>query len=135
MSILISAKRHNWGQININTDWHKMSFDVTSDADLTIRLYRFQQVFTSKTKIDSKDFDEIVKLMESIIENQPQDRIDACDGEAWSITVYGKGRKKLYVRELGYTYGIDELERLEDILVSYMPDDLTEGSNVFLGPF
>ncbi len=135
MGIILTAKRHNWGFMNINTEWHNMSFDVTSDADLTVRIHRFQQMFVSKTKINSNDFEEIMHLIETIIESQPQDRVDACDGEAWSFTVYGKGRKKLFSRALGHTYGIDELERLEDILLLYVPDDLNEDSNVFLGPF
>ncbi len=135
MSIILTAKRHNWGLMNINTEWHNMSFDVTSDADLTVRVHRFQQVFVSKTKIDSNDFEEIMHLVETILENQPQERIDACDGEAWSFTVYGKGRNMLFSRALGHIYGIDELERMEDILLSHVPDDLNEDSNVFLGPF
>ncbi len=135
MGIILTAKRHNWGFMNINTEWHNMSFDVTSDADLTVRVQRFQQVFVSKTKIDSNDFEEIMHLVETIIEDQPQDSVNACDGEAWSFAVYGKGRKKLFSRALGYTYGIGELERLENIMLSYVPDDLNEDSNVFLGPF
>ena len=133
MSIIISAKRHNWGLMSINTKWHKMSFDVTSSAELTVRIYRFQQVFVSKTKVGSEDFEEITRLLELLLKNRPLKRIDGCDGEAWSFTVYDNNRKILFERELGYTSGIDELERLEAILISYISDDLNGSSNAFLG--
>lgn len=70
-------------------------------------------------KLEKYLFEEImINLEKAKLEDK---KVDACDGSAWSIVQYENG-KVSWIRETGYIYGIEPLEKIEKILNNLMKE-------------
>ena len=132
--LLLSAEEHNWSCIGPG-DWKTVSWRIYSDASYKIKI-AFQKSwddmpsflhdkrepnnYKTKTGVMEKEaFEKLNKLIKTPIWRDSSLRIDACDGEAWSIYYYSPTKEILNSSgKLGYIYGEEVLEKI----VSCLPE-------------
>ncbi len=122
MKKLLVASFQNCSEMR-KGEWEETDFLLFQNGDLKIKLFCGFSVLVGEisVRISENDFNKIRKIMEVIIKNPPDEKIEAYDGTAWEFEFYNTQGNVVYKREIGYTYGINNFERLQDILNSYAP--------------
>ena len=117
MNIFLKAEHHNWGLRNLQ-DWDKTVFELDYAGEMHVVVYYLTPAVDCVVKVSAEDMDKIITLLPK------EETVDirACDGSAWKLEAYGKDGKMIFQRKLGYTYGIESLEIIEKILISYIPE-------------
>ena len=118
MGIFLKAEHHSW-DLRTRYDWSSNEFELSYDGNLHIVVKYYDIVVDSVVKMQEDNLSEIMELIPS----KPIDeKVVACDGSAWEFTVFDDTGKIRFQRELGYIYGIEDLEKIAGILESYIPE-------------
>ncbi len=121
-NVLLYVENANWNEIHMGYDWEYTSFTLLKDGLLCIQVFYGNDIYKNTSEVEKTDFIYMKKLMRSILNNPPKERVDACDGDAWSFVFYNEKGRRIYKRDMDYTYGIEKFEKLQNKLESYIPD-------------
>lgn len=101
--------------------WQTAEYSMHYDGTLEItRTYSLSGEHTDVCHISEADFNSIMSLAQKVMDEKPYEDMDyskTMDGSTWGFTVYDMKGEATYIYG-GYTYGIDDLESIEDILIS-----------------
>ena len=89
-------------------------FELSWDGDLHI-IGTYLDCIMEVTESDMQDLRNLIDCVPSNIE-----KVSDCDGSAWIFTAYNDQGKQIYHHDIGCIYGIQELEKIAEILCSYL---------------
>lgn len=122
--LMFSANQFCWGLVDGSEDyWDSITFNVFFDG--TIRIhdeYNLSGIFTMETTISDDDYEDLYLFAANAAKtNEFADiNVDACDGDGWSFIFVEDGEQKYLYS--GYTYGVKELENIQEMLYAYVED-------------
>lgn len=123
--IMFKASHSNWGLVDGSSDfWNSDVITVYYDGTIHMASnYNLSgMVLDYETELSKEDFEALTEFLESnFVKGKSDEEIDACDGSAWGFTYYSPEGEVLH-KFFGYTYGITELEEIQSMLYSYMPE-------------
>ena len=122
-AIAFSADATNEGPFQWGEDyWRNTSYVLHFDGALEITdEYSLSGKTVTNKKMTQEDFDTIMSLLKTVMEEKPFDDIDysdTMDGTTWGFAIYAPTGAKTYIYG-GYTYGCTDLEKIQKILRSY----------------
>lgn len=122
-AIAFSADATNEGPFQWGSDyWRNTSYVLHFDGALEITdEYSLSGKTVTNKKMTQADFDTIMSLLQTVMEEKPFDDIDysdTMDGTTWGFVLYAPTGAKTYIYG-GYTYGCTDLESIQKILHSY----------------
>lgn len=122
-AIAFSADATNEGPFQWGSDyWRNTSYVLHFDGALEITdEYSLSGKIVTNKKMTQADFDTIMSLLQTVMEEKPFDDIDysdTMDGTTWGFVLYAPTGAKTYIYG-GYTYGCTDLESIQKILHSY----------------
>ena len=85
------------------------------------RTYAITGERTTTTSISETDFNTMMYLAEKVMREKPYEDMDyssTMDGTTSGFRIYDLDGEETFIYG-GYTYGIEDLESIEDIVVSY----------------
>lgn len=100
--------------------WQTTTYSVYYDGTLEItNTYSLSGERTEVCHISETDFNSIMSLAHKVMAEKPyedMDYSDTMDGSTWGFSIYDTNGEATYIYG-GYTNGIEDLERIEGILI------------------
>ena len=102
--------------------WQTSIYSIHYDGTMEItRTYAISGERTTTTRIREADFNTMMYLAEKVMREKPYEDMDyssTMDGTTSGFRLYDLDGEETFIYG-GYTYGIEDLESIEDIVVSY----------------
>lgn len=102
--------------------WQTSIYSIHYDGTMEItRTYAISGERTTTTRIREADFNTMMYLAEKVMREKPYEDMDyssTMDGTTSGFRIYDLDGEETFIYG-GYTYGIEDLESIEDIVVSY----------------
>lgn len=124
MSKKLDISRHNWGEMGPGS-WNNTKWEIFDDLSV-IKTDEYlddenprqnpNKKETSNYTIKQEGYDALmgnIALAKTINKD-----IDACDGEAWTFVEYNDNGTIKWMRETGYIYGLEPLEKISNYLLA-----------------
>ena len=112
---VLEIRNSNWGLIGPGS-WEERKWEIYDDMSVCYTIiYNSTEnnENTSDLKLSKDEFDRIISNIE--LAKNDSTIVKAYDGEAWEFVEYNNGIE-VWKRDMGYIYGISELETIVDIL-------------------
>ena len=119
MGVLLIAEHHNWG-LTRRGDWRRTEYELSDTGNLHIVMLYDVPRLDCHVQISEKDLSDIKEAI-SQYATEIDEKVDMCDGCAWSCKVFDENGSILFDRNVGYV-GSGPLEVITDVLWNSTPD-------------
>ena len=115
--VMFKASMHNCGENDLDEDyWQSTNYSVYYDGTIDItEVYNLRGEIGVKTTISDKEYEKIYAFASN---GKIDKEVDGVDGVSWDFHYFDlEGNHTLIYS--GYTYGIEEIEAVQEILMGY----------------
>lgn len=123
--VMLQADNSNYGLVDSYSDyWTDDSITVYYDGTVELKKYYNLSgcVVDFEDELSEEDYNMLLDVLTGdFVKGTCDIEVDACDGNAWEFVYYDSEGKQLHSFS-GYSYGIEPLENIQEMLYSYMPE-------------